>query len=132
MKQQECFHILTLRNKLQEKVEGRILRPDVVINLPNQGSLAVDAKAPEFAEAYEKMIATESIEEQQLLLADHIKSMRAHVKTLSLKEYWNQFDRSPEFVVMFVPLEACCQMLLRQTLLWLMMRCGQGFSLLLQ
>ena len=56
-----------------------------MINLPNQGSLAVDAKAPEFAEAYEKMIATESIEEQQLLLADHIKSMRAHVKTLSLK-----------------------------------------------
>jgi DNA recombination protein RmuC len=88
------------------EVEGRVLRPDVVINLPNQGSLAVDAKAPEFAEAYEKMIATESIEEQQLLLADHIKSMRAHVKTLSLKEYWNQFDRSPEFVVMFVPLES--------------------------
>ena len=88
------------------EVEGRILRPDVVINLPNQGSLAVDAKAPEFAEAYERMIATESIEEQQLLLADHIKSMRAHVKTLSLKEYWNQFDRSPEFVVMFVPLES--------------------------
>ena len=88
------------------EVEGRILRPDVVINLPNQGSLAVDAKAPEFAEAYEKMIATESIEEQQLLLADHIKSMRAHMKTLSLKEYWNQFDSSPEFVVMFVPLES--------------------------
>ena len=88
------------------EIEGRILRPDVVINLPNQGSLAVDAKAPEFAQAYEKMIATESIEEQQLLLADHIKSMRAHVKTLSLKEYWNQFDRSPEFVVMFVPLES--------------------------
>ena len=88
------------------EVEGRVLRPDVVINLPNQGSLAVDAKAPEFAEAYEKMIATESIEEQQLLLADHIKSMRAHVKTLSMKEYWNQFDRSPEFVVMFVPLES--------------------------
>ena len=88
------------------EVEGRILRPDVVINLPNQGSLAVDAKAPEFAEAYEKMIASESVEEQQLLLADHIKSMRAHVKTLSLKEYWNQFDRSPEFVVMFVPLES--------------------------
>ncbi|MEC8120174.1 MAG: DNA recombination protein RmuC, partial [Actinomycetota bacterium] len=88
------------------EVEGRVLRPDVVINLPNQGSPAVDAKAPEFAEAYEKMIATESIEEQQLLLADHIKSMRAHVKTLSLKEYWNQFDRSPEFVVMFVPLES--------------------------
>ncbi len=88
------------------EVEGRILRPDVVINLPNQGSLAVDAKAPEFAEAYERMIATESIEEQQLLLADHIKSMRAHVKTLSLKEYWNQFDSSPEFVVMFVPLES--------------------------
>ncbi len=88
------------------EVDGRILRPDVVINLPNQGSLAVDAKAPEFAEAYEKMIASESIEEQKLLLADHIKSMRAHVKTLSLKEYWNQFDRSPEFVVMFVPLES--------------------------
>tara|TARA_B100001094_G_scaffold284904_1_gene298692 strand:- start:47 stop:1243 length:1197 start_codon:yes stop_codon:yes gene_type:complete len=88
------------------EVEGRVLRPDVVINLPNQGSLAVDAKAPEFAEAYEKMIAAENIEEQQALLADHIKSMRAHVKTLALKEYWNQFDRSPEFVVMFVPLES--------------------------
>ena len=88
------------------EVEGRVLRPDVVINLPNQGSLAVDAKAPEFAEAYEKMIASESIEEQQQLLSDHVKSMRAHVKTLQRKEYWNQFDRSPEFVVMFVPLES--------------------------
>ncbi len=88
------------------EVEGRVLRPDVVINLPNQGSLAVDAKAPEFAEAYEKMIASESIEEQQRLLSDHVKSMRAHVKTLQRKEYWNQFDRSPEFVVMFVPLES--------------------------
>tara|TARA_B100000686_G_scaffold304769_1_gene342637 strand:+ start:1 stop:1011 length:1011 start_codon:yes stop_codon:yes gene_type:complete len=88
------------------EVEGRVLRPDVVVNLPNQGSLAVDAKAPEFAEAYEKMVAAESIEEQQMLLADHIKSMRAHVKALSLKEYWNQFERSPEFVVMFVPLES--------------------------
>jgi DNA recombination protein RmuC len=88
------------------EVEGRVLRPDVVINLPNQGSLAVDAKAPEFAEAYEKMIASESIEEQQKLLSDHVKSMRAHVKTLQRKEYWNQFDRSPEFVVMFVPLES--------------------------
>ena len=88
------------------EVEGRVLLPDVVINLPNQGSLAVDAKAPEFAEAYEKMIASESIEEQQRLLSDHVKSMRAHVKTLQRKEYWNQFDRSPEFVVMFVPLES--------------------------
>ena len=88
------------------EVEGRVLRPDVVINLPNQGSLAVDAKAPEFAEAYERMIASESIEEQQRLLSDHVKSMRAHVKTLQRKEYWNQFDRSPEFVVMFVPLES--------------------------
>ena len=88
------------------EVEGRVLRPDVVINLPNPGSLAVDAKAPEFAEAYEKMIASESIEEQQRLLSDHVKSMRAHVKTLQRKEYWNQFDRSPEFVVMFVPLES--------------------------
>ena len=95
------------------EVEGRVLRPDVVINLPNQGSLAVDAKAPEFAEAYEKMIASESIEEQQRLLSDHVKSMRAHVKTLQRKEYWNQFDRSPEFVVMFVPLESMLSAALR-------------------
>ena len=109
------------------EIEGRIL--DLMsINLPNQGSLAVDAKAPEFAEAYEKMIATESIEEQQLLLADHIKSMRAHVKTLSLKEYWNQFERSPEFVVMFVPLESMLSDALKADPTWLMTQCGQGSS----
>ncbi len=86
------------------QVDGKIGIPDVVVRLPNNSSLAIDAKAP--GSAYEQMVGSENPDEQKRLLLTHIAAMKEHVKTLSGKRYWDQFEYSPEFVVMFVPLES--------------------------
>ena len=86
------------------QVDGKVGIPDVVIRLPNDSSLAIDAKAP--GSAYEQMVGSESPDDQARLLQAHIAAMKQHIKTLAGKAYWNQFEHSPEFVVMFVPLES--------------------------
>ncbi len=86
------------------QVDGKVGIPDVVIRLPNDSSLAIDAKAP--GSAYEQMVGSDSPDEQSRLLQAHIAAMKQHIKTLAGKAYWNQFEHSPEFVVMFVPLES--------------------------
>ena len=85
-------------------IDGKVGIPDVVVRLPNNSSLAIDAKAP--GSAYEQMVSSENLEEQQRLLRAHIAAIKDHVKTLATRAYWNQFEHSPEFVVMFVPLES--------------------------
>jgi len=78
-------------------------RPDAVIHLPNDGILPIDAKTP--MKAY--FDAVEGPEERAAeMLAAHAKAMQARIQELGRKEYWNQFERSPEMVVMFVPSEA--------------------------
>jgi DNA recombination protein RmuC len=79
-------------------------RPDMVVHLPGGGLLAVDAKAPgkHFFEACE----TESEEQASALLAQFGADVEAHVRDLSKKAYWANLDPSPEFVVMFLPVEA--------------------------
>ena len=86
------------------QVDGKVGIPDVVIRLPNDSSLAIDAKAP--GSAYEQMVGSDSPDEQARLLQAHIAAMKQHIKSLAGRAYWNQFENSPEFVVMFVPLES--------------------------
>jgi DNA recombination protein RmuC len=80
-------------------------RPDMITYLPNGGILPVDSKVP--LGAY--LSAVESIEEEKrkLHLAEHAKAMRSRIRDLAQKQYWEQFPSSPDFVVMFVPNEAC-------------------------
>ena len=79
-------------------------RPDLVVHLPGGKHLVVDAKVPlqaylEAAEAPEADLRTKK-------LGDHAKRLRAHVDALSAKSYWEQFQPSPDMVVLFVPGEA--------------------------
>jgi DNA recombination protein RmuC len=83
--------------------EGR-RRPDALVRLPGGKSVVVDAKTP--LDAYLTALETSDPAEQAAALANHARQLKAHVRSLASKEYWNALPEAPDFVVMFVPGEA--------------------------
>lgn len=84
--------------------ESGALRPDMIVNLPSGRRIIVDAKTP--MDAYLDMLDADTDEEKSAQRARHARIIREQVKSLALKEYWRQFDESPEFVVLFIPGES--------------------------
>jgi DNA recombination protein RmuC len=80
--------------------DGR-LRPDLVVRLPNGRNLVVDAKAP--LGAYLEALEAPTVEARAACLDRHAGQVRAHIQKLAAKGYWEQFPRSPEYVVLFLP-----------------------------
>jgi DNA recombination protein RmuC len=80
---------------------GRALRPDCVVKMPNDASIAIDAKFP--FDAFEAALATDDAEQRRLKHAEHATALRSHIKTLKEKSYWEVITPAPEFVVCFVP-----------------------------
>lgn len=80
---------------------GRAQRPDCVVNMPNGSRVAIDAKFP--FDAFEAALACEDAQERKALELKHAKDLRAHVKTLRDKAYWESITPAPEFVACFVP-----------------------------
>jgi DNA recombination protein RmuC len=80
--------------------EGR-LRPDMVVHMPGEGEVVVDAKVP--LEAFLQLLDADDDEERALCQARHARQLRTHVDQLAKKDYWKQFDRSPQMVVAFIP-----------------------------
>ncbi len=90
----------------QESVDtddGR-LRPDMLVRLPGNKTIIVDAKVP-LAKYLEASEATDN-DVQQSLLEQHAEHVREHITALSRKAYHEQFDQSPEFVVLYIPGES--------------------------
>src|SRR5690606_17269611 len=85
-------------------------RPDMVIRLPGDQAIAVDAKVPldAYLEASALPLTAQGAEaaRRRGLLDKRVKALRAHVDALSRKTYWAGLSSSPEFVVCFVPSES--------------------------
>jgi len=87
----------------QESVgtEDGQLRPDMVVRLPGGKNIVVDAKAP-LAAYLDALEAPDEVARKRLLL-DHARQVRDHLAKLGRKSYWEQFQPSPDFVVLFLP-----------------------------
>ncbi|WP_421874764.1 DNA recombination protein RmuC [Marinoscillum sp.] len=92
--------------------EGRRLRPDVIIKLPDNKNLVIDSKAS--LTAYEKYASTDDENEREQYLKEHLVSLKAHVKGLSEKNYHKLFDTGTlDYVLMFVPIESAFALLVK-------------------
>ena len=95
-----------------ETGEGQRQRPDMLIKLPNGRQVVVDSKVPlaAYLDALEAKDAAVQTERMQA----HARQLRDHIKGLSQKAYWSQFENTPEFVVLFVPNETIFSAALEQ------------------
>ena len=82
-------------------------RPDMVVRMPNNRTIVIDAKTP--MNAYLTATESETEEERERALVKHSGQVKERARSLSLKKYWQAFDRSPDFVVMFIPGEFLLQ-----------------------
>lgn len=79
----------------------RSIRPDMVVRMPDQRELVIDAKAP--LDAYLDAANAESAEARTRHLQRHARHVRDHARLLAGKRYWEQFANAPDFVVLFIP-----------------------------
>lgn len=90
----------------QETIQGEEgkLRPDMIVTMPCNNKIAIDAKAP--MDAYLKISETSNPDEQRELLKSHVQAIRSHINKLSQKAYCEHITPTPQFVIMFMPGEA--------------------------
>jgi DNA recombination protein RmuC len=82
-------------------VDGDRLRPDLVVHMPGDRQMVVDAKVP--LDAYLQLVDADDEQSRAAYQLAHARQLRSHVDQLSKKEYWRQSARSPEQVVAFIP-----------------------------
>lgn len=84
--------------------EGRRQRPDVIVYLPDNKNMIIDSKTS--LTAYEAYSSCEDDAEKEVLLKEHIVSIRSHIKELNQKTYQNLYElQSLDFVLLFIPIE---------------------------
>ncbi|MEB4592111.1 DNA recombination protein RmuC [Candidatus Thiothrix sp. Deng01] len=79
----------------------RTIRPDMVVRMPDEREMIVDAKAP--MDAYLDAVSADNEDSRKRHLQRHARHVREHVRVLAGKRYWEQFEHSPDFVVLFIP-----------------------------
>jgi DNA recombination protein RmuC len=88
----------------RESDEESILKPDMIINLPGNAHVVVDSKLP--LDAYLEALETDDESKRNQLLVKHAKDLRDRINALSKKNYWSQFENSPDFVVLYMEIES--------------------------
>jgi DNA recombination protein RmuC len=96
---EHCRDYVTQQTFMSE--EGRRLRPDVIVNLPNERVLAIDVKAP----LTDYIAASSESDEarKRLLLESHAKNLRRHVDALAKRDYQASIGETLDFTIMFIP-----------------------------
>ena len=90
--------------QISVETESGRLRPDMLVHLPMEREIVVDAKVS--LDAYLDALSALTEDERKAKLEKHAQQVRAHMNKLGSKEYWTQFKQSPEFVVLFIPGES--------------------------
>ncbi|ALR22189.1 DNA recombination protein RmuC [Sphingobium baderi] len=89
------------REEVSVTVEEGRLRPDFIIRLPGDQQLVVDVKCS--LEAYLNAVEQVDPAARERYMTDHARAVRTHADALGRKAYWEQFDKAPDFVIMYVP-----------------------------
>lgn len=89
---QEQVHTSTSEN---------IIRPDMIVRMPDKRELVVDVKTP--LDAYLTAVEAANDTDRKTELVRHARNVRGHIRKLAAKTYWEQFSKSPEFVILFIP-----------------------------
>jgi DNA recombination protein RmuC len=84
-----------------QTTESGAIRPDMIVHMPERRDIVVDVKTP--LDAYLAAVEAQDDAERSVQLRRHAQIVGARVRELSSKQYWSQFDDSPEFVVLFLP-----------------------------
>lgn len=79
----------------------KTIRPDMIVRMPDRRELVVDVKTP--LDAYLEAVEAKDDAQRKLGLQRHARNIREHIRKLAGKSYWDQFSRSPEFVILFIP-----------------------------
>nr|WP_255526647.1 DNA recombination protein RmuC [Photobacterium sp. BZF1] len=91
-----------------ENEDGKRYQPDVVVHLPQNKDVVIDAKMS--LVAYERFFNADNVAEQELALGEHVASVRSHIRGLSRKDYHQLHGvESLDYVLMFIPVEPAFQ-----------------------
>ncbi len=85
----------------QVSTESGPVRPDMIVHMPDRRDIVVDVKTP--LDAYLAAVETQDEAERKVQLRRHALIVAARIRELATKQYWSQFERSPDFVVLFLP-----------------------------
>src|SRR5690606_2753998 len=83
------------------RTEEGSLRPDMIVHMPDGRDLVVDVKTP--LDAYLDAVNASTDEEREAAMRRHAQAIGERVRQLSAKSYWSQFEKSPDFVILFIP-----------------------------